>query len=128
MAVNNTKAKKRNKKNIPVAIVCIKASFNNIIVTITDLYGNVISWSSAGVQGFSGAKQSTPYAAQMTAADAAEKAAKFGVKTVAVYVKGPGTGREGAVREIANFFKVTLVQDRTPVPHNGCRPRKKKRV
>jgi small subunit ribosomal protein S11 len=124
-----TRTKKKEKKNIANGVVHIRSTFNNTIVTITDTAGNVISWSSAGVQGFKGSRKSTPYAAQVTAEDAAKKAADHGMRSVEVYVKGPGAGRESALRALqATGFKVTLIKDVTPVPHNGCRPPKRRRV
>jgi small subunit ribosomal protein S11 len=123
------RTKKKEKKNIANGVVHIRSTFNNTIVTITDTAGNVISWSSAGVQGFTGSRKSTPFAAQITAEDAAKKAAEHGVRSVEVYVKGPGAGRESALRALqATGFKVTLIKDVTPVPHNGCRPPKRRRV
>jgi small subunit ribosomal protein S11 len=121
--------KKKTKKNIPMGIVHIHASFNNTIVTITDPTGNTISWSSAGVRGFKGSRKSTPFAAQMASEDAARKAADQGVRTVTVYVKGPGAGRESALRALSSGgLKVTVIKDVTPIPHNGCRPPKRRRV
>jgi small subunit ribosomal protein S11 len=124
-----TRTKKKEKKNIANGVVHIRSTFNNTIVTITDTAGNVISWSSSGVQGFKGSRKSTPFAAQVTAEDAAKKAAEHGMRSVEVYVKGPGAGRESALRALqATGFKVTLIKDVTPVPHNGCRPPKRRRV
>jgi small subunit ribosomal protein S11 len=124
-----TRTKKKEKKNIANGVVHIRSTFNNTIVTITDTAGNVISWSSAGVQGFKGSRKSTPFAAQVTAEDAAKKAAEHGMRNVEVYVKGPGAGRESALRALQSTgFKVTLIKDVTPVPHNGCRPPKRRRV
>ena len=125
--------KKRVKKNIDRGQAHIQSSFNNTIVTLTDMQGNAISWASAGGLGFRGSKKSTPYAAQMAAETAAETAAKaalpHGLKSVEVMVKGPGTGREAAIRAIqACGIEVTSIQDVTPVPHNGCRPPKRRRV
>ncbi|MCK5807779.1 30S ribosomal protein S11 [bacterium] len=121
--------KKKVRKNIQTGLVYIQCSFNNTIITITDVSGNVLSWSSAGLKGFRGSKKSTPYAAQMAAEDAGEKAKSYGLRTVSVYLKGPGSGREAAVRGLANVgFNVTLLRDITPVPHNGCRPKKRRRV
>lgn len=121
--------KKREKKNIVEGIAHIQSTFNNTIVTITDLSGNVISWSSAGVQGFKGSRKSTPFAAQMAAEDAAKKAKEHGLKKIQVYVKGPGAGRESALRslQIAGL-SISLIRDVTPIPHNGCRPPKRRRV
>jgi small subunit ribosomal protein S11 len=121
--------KKKAKKNIPHGKCFIQAGFGNTIVTITDPSGGAICWSSAGFLGFKGSRKGTPYAAQMTAEDAVKKASDNGVKSVDVYLSGPGAGRDTAVRSIANAgLKVTLMKDVTPVPHNGCRPPKKRRV
>ncbi|MGD8344353.1 MAG: 30S ribosomal protein S11 [Desulfobacterales bacterium] len=123
------RTKKRVKKNIASGVVHIQSTFNNTIVTITDGGGNVVSWSSAGVQGFKGSRKSTPFAAQLAAEDAAKKAMEHGMKTVEVYVKGPGPGRESALRALqAAGFNVTMIKDVTPIPHNGCRPPKRRRV
>ncbi|OQY35372.1 MAG: 30S ribosomal protein S11 [Spirochaetaceae bacterium 4572_59] len=124
------KAKKRKeKKSIYEGNVYIQATFNNTIVTITDLKGNAISWSSAGSLGFKGAKKSTPYAAQTTAETAANRALDFGLKEVNVFVKGPGVGRESAIRSLGGLgLKVRSIKDITPIPHNGCRPKKSRRV
>ena len=116
---------KKVKKNIQSGIAHITASFNNTIVTITDVSGNVVAWSSAGVKGFKGSRKSTPFAAQ----DAAHKAMEHGMRSLSVYVKGPGSGRESALRALASTgFKITLIRDLTPIPHNGCRPPKRRRV
>jgi small subunit ribosomal protein S11 len=124
-----TRTKKKEKKNIPSGVVHIQSTFNNTIVTITDPAGNVVAWSSAGVQGFKGSRKSTPFAAQLTAADAAKKAMEHGMRNVEVYVKGPGAGRESALRSLqAAGFTVLLIKDVTPIPHNGCRPPKRRRV
>jgi small subunit ribosomal protein S11 len=121
--------KKRVKKNIPSGIAHIQATFNNTIITITDPDGNVISWASAGTQGFKGSRKSTPFAAQVAAEDAAKKAMEHGMRSIDVYVKGPGGGREAALRSLqAAGFKVQLIKDVTPIPHNGCRPPKRRRV
>ena len=121
--------KKRIKKDIPSGIVHIQSTFNNTIVTVTDLSGNTIAWSSSGTQGFKGSRKSTPFAAQLAAEEAANKAKEHGVKQVTVFVKGPGAGREAALRSlIGSGFKITLIRDVTPIPHNGCRPPKKRRV
>jgi small subunit ribosomal protein S11 len=121
--------KKKDKKNIPVGKVFIQASFNNTIVSITDVQGNVISWSSAGHMNFKGSRKSTPYAAQMAARDAGEKARDQGVREVDIFVKGPGIGRESAIRALAGEgIHVRTIKDVTPLPHNGCRPRKRRRV
>ena len=124
-----TRTKKREKKNIPSGVVHIQSTFNNTIVTITDTGGNVVAWSTAGVQGFKGSRKSTPFAAQMAADDAAKKAMEHGMRSVEVYVKGPGPGRESALRSLqAAGFNVVLIKDVTPIPHNGCRPPKRRRV
>ena len=121
--------KKKNKKVVPVGVAHIHASFNNTIVTITDPSGGVISWSSSGANGFRGSRKSTPFAAQVAGEVAARKARDAGVRTVTVYVTGPGTGRESAVRALhMSGLQVTLIKDITPMPHNGCRPRKSRRV
>ena len=123
------RVKKRERKNISAGVVHVNASFNNTIVTVTDMQGNTISWSSAGAHGFKGSRKSTPYAAQVTADAAARKAQEHGLKTVLVLVKGPGTGRESALRALqAAGLVVTSIKDVTPVPHNGCRPPKRRRV
>ncbi len=120
---------KRVKKNVPVGVVHIQATFNNTIVTITDPAGNTVAWSSAGVRGFKGSRKSTPFAAQLVAEDAARKAMDHGMKSAGVFVKGPGGGRESALRAIATSgLKITLIKDVTPIPHNGCRPPKRRRV
>ncbi|RME20153.1 MAG: 30S ribosomal protein S11 [Deltaproteobacteria bacterium] len=120
---------RRVKKNVPTGIVHIQATFNNTIVTITDVNGNTVSWSSAGVKGFKGSRKSTPFAAQLVAEDAVRKAMEHGMKSAGVHVKGPGSGRESALRAIANCgLKITHIRDVTPIPHNGCRPPKKRRV
>jgi len=121
--------KKRERKNIPVGVAHIKATFNNTLVTITDPGGNVVSWSSAGVQGFKGSRKGTPFAAQLAAQDAAKKALEHGMRSVDVYVKGPGAGREAALRALqAAGLSVNLIRDVSPIPHNGCRPPKRRRV
>ncbi len=123
------RTKKKEKKNIPSGVVHIQSTFNNTIITITDPGGNVVSWSSAGVQGFKGSRKSTPFAAQLAAEDAAKKAKEHGMRNVDVYVKGPGAGRESALRSLqAVGFKISLISDVTPNPHNGCRPPKRRRV
>jgi small subunit ribosomal protein S11 len=124
-----TRTKKREKKNIPSGVVHIQSTFNNTIVTITDPAGNVVAWSSAGVQGFKGSRKSTPFAAGQTAEDAANKAKEQGMRSVDVFVKGPGAGRESALRALqAAGFTVLSIKDVTPVPHNGCRAPKRRRV
>ncbi len=121
--------KKKVKRNIQTGLAYIQCSFNNTIITITDVSGNVLSWSSAGLKGFRGSKKSTPYAAQMAAEDAGKKAQDYGLRTLSVFVKGPGSGREAAIRGLSNIgYNVTLLRDITPIPHNGCRPKKKRRV
>lgn len=121
--------KKKVRKNISSGVVHIQSTFNNTIVTITDIVGNVIAWSSAGTRGFKGSRKSTPFAAQLAAEDAVKKAMVHGMKTVEVYVKGPGPGRESALRALQSAgFSITLIKDVTPIPHNGCRPPKRRRV
>ncbi len=121
--------KKKVKKSIQTGLAYIQCSFNNTIVTITDVSGNALSWSSAGLMGFRGSKKSTPYAAQMAAEDAGKKAQDYGLRTLSVYVKGPGSGREAAIRGLANMgYNLTLLRDVTPIPHNGCRQKKRRRV
>ena len=123
------KGKKKVKKNILTGVVYIQSTFNNTIITITDVSGNVLSWSSAGARGFKGSRKSTPFAAQVAAGDAAAKAMEHGLKNVSVLVKGPGAGRESALRALsAAGLKVSLIRDITPIPHNGCRPPKRRRV
>ena len=134
MAAANTKGKKttrrrRERKNIEKGAVHIRSSFNNTMVTVTDLQGNAISWASSGEMGFRGSRKSTPFAAQTAAETAARAAMEHGLKTVEVYVKGPGAGREAAIRALqAVGLEVTLIKDVTPIPHNGCRPPKRRRV
>lgn len=121
--------KKKAKKNIPNGVVHIHATFNNTMITFTDVAGNAISWCSAGAKGFRGSRKSTPFAAQVASEDAARKAMEHGLRSVVVMVKGPGSGREAALRAVANAgLKVSLVKDVTPLPHNGCRPPKRRRV
>ncbi|MEL6630180.1 MAG: 30S ribosomal protein S11 [Bacteroidota bacterium] len=128
MAKSSGKSKKK-KRVEPVGQVHISSSFNNIIITITDLSGNTISWSAAGKMGFRGSKKNTPYAAQVAASDCAKKAYDMGLRKVEVFVKGTGSGRESAIRAIVNSgIDVTLIKDITPLPHNGCRPPKRRRV
>ena len=128
-ATTERKGKKKTRKNVQTGIVYIQSTFNNTIITITDVSGNVISWSSAGARGFKGSRKSTPFAAQVAAGDAAAKAMEHGLKNVSVMVKGPGAGRESALRAIAAAgLKVSLIRDITPIPHNGCRPPKRRRV
>ena len=131
MAAPKTKTavKKRTRKNIANAVAHVKASFNNTIITFTDESGNAISWATSGGSGFRGSRKSTPFAAQVAAEDAARKAMDHGVKNVSVLVKGPGGGRESALRAIAAVgLNVTSIRDVTPIPHNGCRPPKRRRV
>lgn len=124
-----TKKKKKDRKNIPSGIVHIDASFNNTIVTFSDAAGNTVSWNSCGAQGFKGSRKSTPFAAQVAAEAAARSAMDHGMRSVNVLVKGPGSGRESAVRAIGQAgMRVTSIKDITPIPHNGCRPSKKRRV
>jgi small subunit ribosomal protein S11 len=121
--------KKKERKNIPVGVAHIKATFNNTLITITDPGGNVISWSSSGVQGFKGSRKGTPFAAQLAAQDAAKKAMEHGLRNVDVFVKGPGAGREAALRALqAAGLSINLIRDVSPIPHNGCRPPKRRRV
>jgi len=121
--------KKKAKKNVANGIAHIQSTFNNTIVTITDLAGNVVAWSSAGARGFKGSRKSTPFAAQLAAEDAARKASEHGMNSVAIFVKGPGAGRESALRAFQTAgMKVSLIRDVTPIPHNGCRPPKRRRV
>ncbi|GAC1352011.1 MAG: 30S ribosomal protein S11 [Polyangiales bacterium] len=128
-ATGGAKQKKKVRKNVATGIAHIQSTFNNTIVTITDVNGNALSWSSAGSRGFKGSRKSTPFAAQLAAEEAARKAQEHGVRSVAVFVKGPGAGRESALRALQTAgFKVTLIRDVTPIPHNGCRPPKRRRV
>ena len=128
-AKRNVRGKKRVKKNIEKGQAHISSTFNNTMVCLTDLNGNVLSWASAGQLGFRGSRKSTPYAAQQAAEEAAKKAMEHGLKTVEVYVKGPGSGRESAIRSLqASGLEVSSIKDVTPIPHNGCRPPKKRRV
>ena len=121
--------KKRERKNIEKGQAHIQSTFNNTLVTLTDIDGNALSWSSAGALGFKGSKKSTPFAAQMAAEEASKAAMEHGLKTVEVYVKGPGSGREAAIRALqAAGLEITMIKDITPIPHNGCRPPKRRRV
>src|SRR5271166_3238901 len=121
--------KKEVKKNVSSGIAHIQSTFNNTVVTITDVNGNTVAWSSAGSRGFKGSRKSTPFAAQLAAEEAARKAMDHGMRSIAVFVRGPGAGRESALRALQSVgFKVTLIRDVTPVPHNGCRPPKRRRV
>ncbi len=123
------KGKKKVKKNVQTGIAHIQATFNNTVITITDVGGNALAWSSAGSQGFKGSRKSTPFAAQMAAEECARKAMEHGVRTVTCYVKGPGAGRESAMRALqAAGIRISMIKDVTPVPHNGCRPPKRRRV
>lgn len=132
MAQKKAKAKvtkKKVKKNVPAGQCLVQAGFGNTIITIADPSGNTLCWSSSGAVGFKGSRRGTPFAAQMTAEDVAKKAAELGVRSVDVFLKGPGAGREPAIRAIANAgLKVTSMRDVTPVPHNGCRPPKRRRI
>jgi small subunit ribosomal protein S11 len=124
-----TKTKKKVKKNILNGVVHIQSTFNNTIVTITDPNGNVLSWSTAGMNGFKGSRKSTPFAAQLASQDAAKKAMEHGLRNVEVYVKGPGPGRESALKSLQSTgLTVTMIKDVTPIPHNGCKPKKRRRV
>ena len=124
-----SKQKKKQKKVVTIGIANIQTTFNNTLITISDILGNTLCWSSSGASGFKGAKKNTPYAAQVSASEAAREAYELGLRSVVVYVKGPGSGREAAIRAIdATGVKVTIIQDTTPLPHNGCRPPKKRRV
>ena len=123
------RVRKRERKNITSGVAHVNSTFNNTMITITDAQGNSIAWSSAGSQGFKGSRKSTPYAAQMAAEDAGRKAADHGMKSLDVQVRGPGSGRESALRALQSVgFNVTSIRDVTPIPHNGCRPRKRRRV
>ena len=129
MAREPQRIKRRERKNITSGVAHVNASFNNTMITITDAQGNAISWSSAGTMGFKGSRKSTPYAAQVAAEDAGRKAAEHGMRTLEVEVSGPGSGRESALRALqAAGFTVTSIRDVTSIPHNGCRPRKRRRV
>ena len=125
----STRVRRRERKNITSGVAHVNATFNNTLITITDAQGNTISWSSAGGMGFKGSRKSTPYAAQVAAESAAQKAQEHGMKTLEVNVKGPGSGRESALRALqAAGFNITAIRDVTPIPHNGCRPPKRRRV
>jgi small subunit ribosomal protein S11 len=129
MAKESTRVKKRERKNIVTGVAHVNASFNNTMITIADAQGNTISWSSAGTMGFKGSRKSTPYAAQVAAEDAGRKAMEHGMRALEVNVSGPGSGRESALRALqAVGFTVTSIRDVTPIPHNGCRPPKRRRV
>jgi small subunit ribosomal protein S11 len=123
------RVRRRERKNITSGVAHVNSTFNNTMVTITDVQGNTIAWSSAGGMGFKGSRKSTPFAAQLAAEDAAKKAAEHGMKSLDVQVRGPGSGRESALRALQSVgFNVTSIRDVTPIPHNGCRPRKRRRV
>ena len=125
----SARSRRRERKIISSGVAHVSATFNNTMITITDAQGNTIAWSSAGSQGFRGSRKSTPYAAQVAAEDAGKKAMEHGMKTLEVEVKGPGSGRESALRALqATGFTITSIRDVTPIPHNGCRPRKRRRV
>ena len=129
MAKEGTRVRRRERKNITSGVAHVNATFNNTMTTVTDAQGNTIAWSSAGSQGFKGSRKSTPYAAQIAGEDAGKKAMEHGMKTLEVEVKGPGAGRESALRALqAVGFSITAIRDVTPIPHNGCRPRKRRRV
>ncbi|MCA9509176.1 MAG: 30S ribosomal protein S11 [Myxococcota bacterium] len=129
MAAVKKQQKKKVKKNIPTGVAHIQATFNNTIITITDVGGNAVAWATSGQAGFKGSRKSTPFAAQVAAEECAKKAMEHGMRTVGVYVKGPGAGRESALRALqAAGLRVTMIRDVTPIPHNGCRPPKRRRV
>ena len=129
MVTKSSKTKKKVKKNIPSGIAHINSTFNNTIITITDNTGNTISWSSSGNKGFKGSRKSTPFAAQLAAEEAGKKAMEHGMKHVEVVIKGPGNGRESAIRALGSTgLNITVIKDITPIPHNGCRPSKRRRV
>lgn len=129
MATERTRVRRRERKNITAGVAHVNSTFNNTLITISDVQGNTISWSSAGTMGFKGSRKSTPYAAQVAAEDAGRKAQEHGMQTLEVYVRGPGSGRESALRALqAAGFTITSIRDVTPIPHNGCRPPKRRRV
>jgi len=129
MAREKTRVRRKVRKNISSGVAHVSATFNNTMITITDVQGNTISWASAGMMGFKGSRKSTPYAAQVAAEDAAKKAMDDGMNTLEVEVRGPGSGRESALRALqAAGFQITSIKDVTPIPHNGCRPPKRRRV
>ena len=129
MAKETTRVRKRERKNISSGVAHVASTFNNTMITITDAQGNTISWSSAGTMGFKGSRKSTPYAAQIAAEDAAKKAQEHGMKTLEVEIRGPGSGRESALRALQTAgFTISSIRDVTPIPHNGCRPKKRRRV
>ena len=128
-ATAGTRVRRRERKNITSGVAHVNSSFNNTMITITDAQGNTISWSSSGLMGFKGSRKSTPYAAQMAAEDAGKKAMEHGMKNLEIEVRGPGSGRESALRALqAAGFNIISIRDVTPIPHNGCRPRKRRRV
>ena len=127
--IRKSTRKKKEKKNVPTGVAHVQSTFNNTIITITDLEGRVVSWSSAGAMGFKGSRKGTPFAAQVAGEDTARKAKEHGVRRVEVYVKGPGSGREAAIRSLqAAGLQISIIKDVTPIPHNGCRPPKRRRV
>ena len=129
MAKDSTRVRRRERKNISSGVAHVNSTFNNTMITITDEQGNAISWSSAGAMGFKGSRKSTPYAAQVAAEDAGKKASEHGMKNLEIEVRGPGSGRESALRALqASGFNIISIRDVTPIPHNGCRPRKRRRV
>ena len=129
MGKDATRVRKRERKNIASGVAHVNASFNNTMITITDVQGNTIAWSSAGTMGFKGSRKSTPYAAQVAAEDAGRKAREHGMEMLEIEVSGPGSGRESALRALqAVGFAISTIRDMTPIPHNGCRPRKRRRV
>lgn len=129
MVSKNSKTKKKVKKNTPFGIAHISSTFNNTIITITDTTGNTISWSSSGNKGFKGSRKSTPFAAQLAAEEAGKKAIEHGMKNIEIIIKGPGNGRESAIRALGSTgLNITVIKDVTPIPHNGCRPSKRRRV
>ncbi len=129
MAAKKTVKKKKVKKNVQTGVAHIQSTFNNTVITITDVGGDTLAWASAGQQGFKGSRKSTPFASQMAAEECAKKAMEHGVRTLGVYVKGPGAGRESALRALqAAGMRITMIRDVTPIPHNGCRPPKRRRV
>lgn len=129
MAIEKTKVRRKERKNIAAGVAHVNATFNNTMITISDTQGNTISWASAGMMGFKGSRKSTPYAAQLAAEEAGKKAMEHGMKTLEVEVRGPGSGRESALRALQTIgFQITTIKDVTPIPHNGCRPPKRRRV
>ena len=129
MVSKSSKSKKKVKKNIPFGVAHINSTFNNTIITITDTTGNTVSWSSFGNKGFKGSRKSTPFAAQLAAEEAGKKAIEHGMKNIEIIIKGPGNGRESAIRALGSTgLNITVIKDVTPIPHNGCRPSKKRRV